>query len=151
MNLCGLLLKSVRLSSRFIPEVAVYIESVLNLTLLPDERSKRILPSFRLSNLKIDISDGNSLIVIKFLRMFSEDESKVLDVSNPTHTSIIKTAIRLVSRTAAMRKLASSKEIFRPFKPLVDELPIDEADKVYTFFCKTFDTNIALRMTSMKL
>jgi len=95
--------------------VAVYIESVLNLTLLPDERSKRILPSFRLSNLKIDISD--------------EDESKVLDVSNPTHTSIIKTAIRLVSRTAAMRKLASSKEIFRPFKPLVDELPIDEADK----------------------
>lgn len=151
MNLCGLLLKSVRLSSRFIPEVAVYIESVLNLTLLPDERSKRILPSFRLSNLKIDISDGNSLIVIKFLRMFSEDESKVLDVSNPTHTSIIKTAIRLVSRTASMRKLASSQEIFRPFKPLVDELPIDEADKVYTFFCKTFDTNIALRMTSMKL
>ena len=134
LNLCGLLLRSVRLSSRFIPEVAVYIESVLNLTLFPDERSKRILPSFRLSNLKIDISDGKKAIVVKILRVFSEDESKVLDVSNPTHTSIIKTAIRLVTRTASMRKLVSSQEIFRPFKPLVEELPIDEADKVCFFF-----------------
>ena len=114
--------------------MAVYIESVLNLTLLPDERSKRILPSFRLSNLKIDISDGKKPIVENILQVLSEDESKFLDVSNPTHTSIIKTAIRLVTRTASMRKLVSSQEIFRPFKPLVEELPIDDADKVCFLF-----------------
>ena len=62
--------------------------------------------------------------------MFSEDESKVLDVSTPTHTSIIKTAVRLVTRAASIRKVVSSQEIFSPFKQLVEELPLDDEEKV---------------------
>ena len=60
--LCSLLAESVRLSGRFVPELFVFLQSVISLGLEPDERPKRVFPSFKLSRNVLEVADSHKLL-----------------------------------------------------------------------------------------
>ena len=60
--LCSLLAESVRLSGRFVPELFVFLQSTISLGLEPDERPKRVFPSFKLSRNVLEVSDTHQLL-----------------------------------------------------------------------------------------
>jgi len=114
--ICALLLESVRLSGRFIPEIFVYLQSVLALGLEADERPKSIFPSFKLMR--------NTLAI---------DESyEPLDLTTTGHTSsgsdIIHAAVQLTQLAAERKNVAqwaATAEVFGPLGKLIGELPLE--------------------------
>ena len=103
-------------SNNFIPEIYIFLESVLNLCPEPDERSLRIFPSFRLSKLKIDLDE--------------EETRTTLKLDSPTWTSLAAVALQLVSKLTKIKYLASNQDIFNPIKNAIVEIPFDQEIKV---------------------
>ena len=107
------------LNNAFIPEIYVFLESVLNLCVEIDERSLRIFPSFRLSKIKFDIDE--------------EENSTSLKIDQPTPTAVTVVALQLAVRLTKLKSYASNAEIFKPIAAIIREIPFDDDLKVTTF------------------
>ena len=106
----------VSLNNAFIPEIYVFLESVLNLCVEIDERSLRIFPSFRLSKIKFDIDE--------------EETSTSLKIDQPTPTAVTVVALQLALRLTKLKSYASNAEIFKPIATIISEIPFDDDLKV---------------------
>lgn len=111
--MCAILINSVRLSGRYIPEVYVYLLSVIACALSDEERPKKIFPSFRLFKGILDVD---------------ENEEK-LNVESPTPGGLVYTAVRLMQQCTRVKfNYAAAAEVFAPFH-IINELPLDEKIK----------------------
>ena len=104
------------LNNAVIPEIYVFLESILNLCVEIDERSLRIFPSFRLSKIKFDIDE--------------EETRTSLNCDKPSPTCVANVALQLLVRLTKLKSYASNAEIFRPIATLIEEIPFDDDIKV---------------------
>ena len=113
--LCSLLLDSVRLSGRYIPEVFIFLQSVISLGLESDERPKRVFPSFRLTRNVIQV----------------EETHEKVDLTGETNGSdVIYGAVKLVQKSSeAKSTLAAGAEIYSEFRKIITELAFEEQFK----------------------
>ena len=113
--LCSLLLESVRLSGRYIPEVFIFLQSVISLGLESDERPKRVFPSFRLTRNAIQVEEAHNQVDLTV---------------EPSGSDVIYGAVKLVTKASeAKSTLAAGAEIYLEFSKVITELPFEEQFK----------------------
>ena len=119
----------VKISGRYIPEVFIYLLSVISLAFEIDERPKRIFPSFKLAKLKF----GKISKKIFFLNFISDIESEEkLSLEKPTPSGLVFTAIRIVQQASKEKfNFAAASEIYEDFT-IISELPLEDDLKVCT-------------------
>ena len=123
----------VKIGGRYIPEVFIYLLSVISLAFEIDERPKRIFPSFKLAKLKFGKISEKFFFWNFFLKFFSDIESEEkLSLEKPTPSGLIFTAIRIVQQASKEKfNFAAASEIYEDFT-IISELPLEDDLKVCT-------------------